>query len=204
MGFTFDPAFGQYRDSAGRLVSDATIRKALDQVLDAQSAAARDTTQRLLDGTISLAVWQATMMQQIKTVHLIGTAVAVGGWDRMGYEWTGWAGSQIKPQYQWLARFTYEVSTGVQKLDGTVLARAALYISAARSTHREAQRRLAAQRIVGEERRVLGVADHCRTCIQQARLGWQAFGTLKRIGDSECRTNCRCHFEFRAAPALAA
>lgn len=203
-GLTFDPVLGQYRDSAGRLVSDAAIRRALDQVLDAQSAAVRDLTEQLVNGTIALGLWQAQMMQSVKAVHLIGLAVANGGWSQLDQPAFGWVGQRIRVQYEFLRGFAGDLASGAQKLDGTAGARAAMYVQAARSTHREAQRRLAAQRAVGEERRVLGAADHCKTCLAQARLGWQDFGTLKRIGDSECRTNCRCHFEFRTAPALAA
>lgn len=160
----------------------------------------RDLTQNLTDGTIALGLWQAQMMTQIKQVHVVALAVAHGGWNQLDQSDFGWVGSQIKPQYQWLTRFSVEISVGSQKLDGSALARAQMYAQAARSTHREAQRRIAARRAVGEERRVLGRADHCKTCLQQAALGWQPFGTLKRIGDSECRTNCRCTWEFRVAP----
>lgn len=204
MRFTWDPETGRYTTADGKLVKESAIRSALDQVIDAQSATMRAHTQMLLDGTLGLAAWTMAMMSSIKTIHLVATATAVGGWRQMDPEWNGWAGSHIKPQYRWLIKFSVEISSGAQKLDGTLLARAAMYAAAARVTHREAQRRLSAQRIVGEERRRLGAADHCRTCIQQAKLSWQAFGTLKRIGDSECRSNCRCWFEFRATPAVAA
>lgn len=159
----------------------------------------RALTQQLLDGTLALATWELLMMQQIKQTHLVALAVAHGGWTQLDQADFGWVGAQIKPQYQYLAKFSVEVSTGAQKLDGTVLARAALYAAAARATHREAQRRLAAERAAGEERRRLGIADHCRTCLQQAKLSWQPFGSLRRIGDSECRVACRCWFEFRPA-----
>jgi hypothetical protein len=168
-------------------------------VIAAQAITMRDLTQQLIIGTLSLAAWQASMMQAVKAVHLVAVAVAHGGWNQLDQSDFGWVGSQIKPQYQWLARFSVEVSTGKQPLDGTATARAQMYAAAARSTHREAQRRIAAQRAVGEERRVLGQADHCRDCLSQAKLSWQPFGTLKRIGDSTCRSNCRCHFDFRAA-----
>jgi hypothetical protein len=48
-----------------------------------------------------------------------------------------------------------------------------------------------------EERRVLGVADHCPGCLEQAGLGWQPIGTLDEIGTEECGNNCRCEYEYR-------
>lgn len=203
-GFTFDPTIQRYRDSRGRLVADATVRAALDQVLDQQTQQVRDLSQRLLDGTIALGAWQLGMMQTIKQAHVVALATAHGGWEQVNQSDYGWVGSQIKPQYQYLRQFAQDLASGAQPMSGVVVARATLYVGAARVTHREAQRRIAAQRMVGEERRVLGVADHCRTCVQQAKLGWQPFGTLRRIGDSECRVNCRCVFQFTATPALVA
>jgi hypothetical protein len=204
-GFTFDPNFQRYRDSRGRLVADATVRAALDQVLAQQTQQVRDLSQQLLDGTIALGAWQLGMMQTIKQAHVVALATAHGGWEQLDQSAYGWVGAaQIKPQYQYLRQFAQDLASGVQPMNGVVVARATLYIGAARVTHREAQRRMAAQRMVGEERRVLGVADHCRTCVQQAKLGWQPFGTLKRIGDSECRVNCRCSVQFRSTPAQAA
>jgi hypothetical protein len=203
-GFTFDPVLGRYRDSRGRLVADATVRAALDQVLAAQAQQVRDLSQQLLDGTITLATWQVGMLQTIKQSHVVALAVAHGGWSQLDQSDFGWVGSQIKPQYQYLRQFAQDLASGAQPMNGVVVARATLYVGAARVTNREAQRRLAAQRVVGQERRVLGVADHCRTCVQQAQLGWQPFGSLRRIGDSECRVNCRCVFQFRATPVQSA
>jgi hypothetical protein len=164
----------------------------------------RDQTQSLIDGRLPLATWTVQMMASIKALHLTATAVAAGGWQQMDQSWFGWTGQQIRQQYRWLIKFSVEISTGAQKLDGTAVARSALYAAAARSTHRAALRRLAGFRAAGEERRVLGVADHCRTCLDQAKLKWQPFGTLRRIGDSECRINCRCWFEFRPGGGVAA
>lgn len=200
MAFTFDPITGQWRDTSGRTVPDATVRRALDTVIDGVGQSMRDLTQNLVDGTIALGLWQMQLMQMVKQVHLIGLAVAHGGWPNLTQSDFGWAGQRIREQYQYVLKFTLEVGSGAQKLDGTAAARSALYAQAARGTHREAQRRIAAQRAVGQERRVLGRADHCKTCLAQAKLGWQPFGTLKRIGDSECLVACRCHFEFRATP----
>jgi hypothetical protein len=200
--FAFDPSTGRYRAPNGRFVRDAAVVTALDAVITAQAGSMRDLTQQLVDGTITLALWQAQMMQSVKTVHLVGLALGNGGWRSLDQSDFGWVGQRIRDQYRYLIKFTVELGSGAQTLNGTAVARSALYAQAARGTHREAQRRLArAQMIAGEERRVLGVADHCKTCLEQAKLGWQPFGTLKRIGDSECRVNCHCRFEFRAEPA---
>lgn len=199
--YTFDSDDGRYRTDDGHLVRDDAVRRALDAVIAAQALTMRDLTQQMILGTLSLAAWQASMMQSIKAVHLVAVAVAHGGWNQLDQSDFGWVGSQIKPQYQWLARFSVEVSTGKQPLDGTASARAQMYASAARSTHREAQRRIGAQRAAGEEKSNLGQADHCKLCIQEARKGWQPFGTLLAIGRRTCLSNCRCWFTYRAESA---
>jgi hypothetical protein len=54
-----------------------------------------------------------------------------------------------------------------------------------------------------QERRRLGVAEHCRThgdlegCVELHDLGWQPIGSLPRLGQTPCRTNCKCHWQFR-------
>lgn len=199
MPFSWDSDLARFRDARGRLVPEQTIRRTLDQIIDAQAQSMRDTTQGLLTGTIMLADWQLQMMASVKALHLVATAVAHGGWNQLDQSDFGWAGQRIRAQYGFLRDFAAEIASGKQAVNGVVVARIALYAQSARATNREAQRRIARSRELDEERRVLGVADHCRTCLQQAKLGWQPFGTLRRIGDSECRVACRCHYEFRAA-----
>ena len=47
------------------------------------------------------------------------------------------------------------------------------------------------------ERRILGADDHkCPECIALARKGWRKYGTLTPIGDTVCKTNCKCRFEY--------
>lgn len=197
--FTFDLATGRYETADGRVVKEAAVRAALETVIDAQAEFMRQQTASLIAGTISLAGWEVQMLTVIKVTHLAGTAVAVGGWTQTDPLWRAWTAEQIRPQFDYLIRFTVELGTGRQPLNGSASSRAAMYAAAARATNREAQRRMAAQRMIGEERRNLGAADHCRTCVAQAKLAWQPFGTLRRIGDSECRSNCRCWFTFQSA-----
>jgi len=60
-------------------------------------------------------------------------------------------------------------------------------------------------RIAGwtEERRRLGIADHCSGegatpgCIELAGASWRPIGTLPKIGEALCKTNCKCSFQYR-------
>jgi hypothetical protein len=109
----------------------------------------------------------------------------------------GRVGSITKKQYAFLQRFAIDIETGKQKLNGNFLRRAGMYADASRGTGQDVARVEASKKGLTEERRIRFPGDSCETCVEQAKLKWQPLGALNRIGDSECRTNCRCVFEFR-------
>lgn len=183
--------------STGRFVTNSQIKGALEGMVDASKRNINGLSQSLLDGDISLAEWRASMMAEIKTMHTAAAAAKRGGWAQMSQSDWGWTGSKIKAQYQYLERFAQQILDGTQKLDGRVLTRANLYGMAQRGTFEEMGRRLAFNAGYTEERRVLGAAEHCDGCVEQAGQGWQPLGTLDPIGGEECRTNCQCEFEYR-------
>ena len=52
---------------------------------------------------------------------------------------------------------------------------------------------------LGEARRILGKAEHCRHCPVYAAMGWVPLSELiLPTQKCECRTNCQCTVEFRA------
>lgn len=202
MPFAFSPETGRFRDlTTGRLLPDAVVRRALDTVLDAQIATMRALSQGLIDGTITLTTWQASMMAEIKAGHLVGTSVAVGGWNAMDQSDFGWTGQRIRQQYGFLRGFAGDIAAGRQKLDGSLLSRAELYGHAARATHRAAQRRLAKGRGLEEEKNQLGAADHCGGCLNETSRGWVRLGTLVPCGSRQCLTRCHCVLTYRMRPA---
>ena len=201
MPFSFDPTTGRYRDAAGRFVPDQSIRRALDVVLDAQAQTMRLLSQQLMDGTIMLADWQLAMMQATKAVHLVGTAVAHGGWSQLDQSDFGWAGQRIRTQYSYLNRFAADIASGRQNLDGTLLARSELYAQAGRATHRAAERRLATKRGLAEEKNLLGAADHCAGCLAETARGWVKIGTLVPCGSRDCLVRCHCSLTYRTVQA---
>jgi hypothetical protein len=206
VAFTFAAVAGRYRDaSTGALVPEASIRKALDQVLSGSAQSMRGVTQLLIDGNLSLAAWQATMMREIKSAHLVGAALGYGGWASMDQSDFGWTGQRIRSQYSYLRGFAQDIAAGRQRLDGAALSRATMYADAARQTHRAAQARLALRYGAMEERNVLGVADHCRGCLDATSRGWVGVGELPPPGTRNCLSRCHCSLEFRMrVPAMAA
>lgn len=201
MPFSFDDSLGRYRDGSGRFVREAAIRSALDTVISAQAAAMRATTQSLLDGRLSLADWQGSMMQSIKQGHLIGLAVAGGGWNNLDQSDFGWVGQRVRQQYAYLRDFAAQIASGKQPLNGVVLARAEMYAHAARQTHRAAQRRAAQKRGMEQERNQLGAADHCSGCLTETARGWQPIGSLIPCGSRQCLARCHCTLIYRTKAA---
>lgn len=202
MTFTWDAATGRYRLEDGRFVREDAVRRALDAVLNAQSATMRAATQQLIDGGMPLAAWQAQMMQAVKTVHLVGTATAVGGWQQMDDSWNGWTGQRIRAQYRFLAGFAADLASGRQPLNGAALTRIGMYAEAARSTHRAAQSRLAERRGMDQERNQLGSADHCAGCLSATAAGWVEIGTLVPCGSRNCLSRCRCSIQYKMAQTM--
>lgn len=181
----------------GRFVPRGQIKGALEGLVDSGKVNVRALSQSLLDGDISLAQWRAGMMQEIKVMHTASTAAARGGWAQMSASDWGYTGSKIKAQYKYLENFAQQIASGKQKLDGRLLVRADLYSQAPRGSFEEMVRRMMVNKGLTEERRVLGAAEHCEGCLEQAGLGWQPINTLDPIGAEECRTHCQCEFEYR-------
>jgi hypothetical protein len=196
--YTYDPVSGRYRSrGTGRYVSGVEIRGALDVAIDAAAKDMRAVSEQLRAGAISLAEWQLAMERGIKNMHVASGAAAKGGWAQMSQSDWGRVGKEIQRQYEYLRTFAEQIATGRQKLNGQFLSRAEMYVQSARTTFHEIERREQERHGMDEERRERHSRDSCPTCVDQARLGWQPIGTLRRIGDSECRTRCRCGFVFR-------
>ena len=180
-----------------RFVSGEAIRDALNEVIDIAKERIDADSLALQQGTISLAEWQTRMAQHTKQIHIVSAASARGGWAQMTPADWGATGGALKRQFAFLQNFALDIQRGVQKLGGNFIRRARMYGNAARRTYENIKRRASQAAGNTEERRVLGVADHCPDCVEFAGRGWQPIGTLPPIGDSVCKVNCRCLFEFR-------
>ncbi len=183
--------------SSGRFVSRAQVRTALDQAILSAQGGIREVSQSLVDGNISLATWQTVMAHEIKLIHLASGATAAGGWAQLTQSDYGRIGQALRQQYAYLQNFALQIESGAWPLNGSLVTRALMYGEAGRGTFEEFQRAYARANGLTQERRRLGAAEHCNDCVRFANLGWRPIGYLPRIGQSQCRTNCKCTFEFR-------
>lgn len=186
--------------TTGRFVKRQVIRDQLDLVIDASSQVMRAISQQLRDGEIGLAEWQISMMQQIKTTHLASGAMQKGGWQQMTQSDFGRVGRIVRNEYGHLRDLAELIASGEQKLDGTLLRRAALYGQQGRPTYLTFWDGTAIQRGFDEERSILQPAEHCSECVSEDAKGFRKIGQkngMIPIGRRICRSNDRCIKEYR-------
>ena len=191
--FAYNAKSRRYKDVAsGRYISAQQVRSAVDTIIDAESEKIRGIAQSLVDGQINLAEFQIQTSALLKNLHVSMGIAACGGVNAVSEKDLGYIGSLIKEQYKYLRSMSKQIKNGQQPLDGTLVARSALYTQAARAIFEDVQSRVAESAGCTEEKSILAPADHCSQCVSEAAKGWVAIGTLIPIGSRLCRTNCRC------------
>lgn len=187
----------QYRDlNTGRFASWQSVRNSVDDYIGKSAQRIDGLSTQLRNGEINVAEWQQGMRNEIKIGNRSSGMIGKGGRANMTQSDWGRIGQRIRSQYEYLDNFANDIATGRIPLDGRINARAKLYAEADRGTFEQVRR--ADERASGrtEEMRVLHAAEHCDDCIEAAGH-WAAIGTLPAIGDSACRSNCRCTFQYR-------
>lgn len=204
--YVWDPGARRYIHLLSRrYVPFTQIRaQAIEPLILHTKGQMRALSAQLAAGDRSLAEWQQGMLNLIKPAH-VATALAVnGGEENSSPVDTKKIAALILFYLLLFQNFAEELETGRQVLNGRLLVRSDLYASSARSIFEE-MRRHGMSLYVGalRERRVLGLAEHCRTdkhrkgCVELAKMDWQRINSLPRLGDTPCWTNCKCRFEFQ-------
>lgn len=195
--YQYDPRSRRYRNrTTGRYLSASDVRSAVDTIIDSQALKMRDLAQRLADGELALSDWQVQSAALLKALHVALGLAANGGLANTSASDLGYLASQIKEQYKYLNKMALQIRKGEQPLDGTLVSRAALYAQAGREIYENMVGRAARNAGMTRERSVLGPADHCGPCVDEAAKGWQPIGSLIPIGQRQCLANCRCSMEY--------
>jgi hypothetical protein len=207
----WDAAKKQYYDAGtGKYINALDLRnKAIEPFLLRVKIAMREIDAKLQSRSISLAEWQTQMAQIVKSSQIAAALVAVGGTPNISDIDRAGIAVSVFAILEFLRDFANDIESGKQNINGTLLSRTDLYANATRDAYEEARRNalIAGAIITGavlRERRVLdSQANHCTTdggllgCVELAAKGWQPIGSLPRLYETPCRTNCKCHFEYK-------
>lgn len=196
--YQWDPAIARFRDPVtGRYITRDAVRKVLDELIVKSQARITVASNALRSGAMDITTWEAAMRAEIKSSHLASLALSRGGWNQLTSADFGRAGARIKSQYQYLAKFATEVTSGAQRTDGTFMARARLYAASARPAFHIEMGDQLQQLGYSEERNILHPAEHCGLCVDMTGLGWVPIRTLVPIGERTCLGNDRCSVAYR-------
>lgn len=196
--YTWDRSAGRYKGPNGRFVAEPKVRLWLDAALDVASGRIDGLANALRSGTLDPISWEVAMRREVKSVALYSAAAAKGGWAQMSDADYGRVGQYVREQYGYLNQFYRDVRTGKQALDGRLNARAQLYGQAGRPLYHRME--IAEKKLRGmtQRKNVRYKGDSCRGCEEATARGWVDIDdkTIPEIGQRECRTRCRCRWEF--------
>lgn len=152
----------------------------------------------LKSGAITIAEWEAAMRDMLREQYIAAMELAKGGREFVTQSDWGYMGSALKKQYEYLGNFANDIASNPDKwLNGRLNARMGLYQESGYAALQDFTRRERIEQGFDEEARILGEAEHCPGCLEQAGKGWQPIGTLDPIGAEECLTRCKCVFDYR-------
>ena len=196
--YRWDANTQRYRDArTGTFAPQRTVTMLLNRQITVAQKEMRSLGQQLVEGKLDVTEWRDATREQLRVIHATQSAKAVGSFDQMTQVEWGRVGGKLRYQYERLEKFAGEIDDGAQPLDGRFTQRVEMYAKSGFATYEETRRDGARDAGMTEERRILGNAEHCDDCVEYAARGWVPIGTLPRIGQSQCRVNCRCEFEYR-------
>lgn len=141
--------------------------------------------------------WYEAMKRTVVRSHIQATIAGKGGILRTRLSDWRTAARQIQQELTYLRQFAQDVAAGSLSA-AQIAARSALYSNHAQVSFWAARDAGQKQQGFTQERRVLGLAEHCPDCVGYASRGWVPIGTLPSPGDgSVCRANCKCVKEYR-------
>lgn len=177
-----------------RRVPAATVLAQLDQVMTGLENEARAAS---LDRMVPVDEWALRMAGISVTSALVAGAFAAGGWSQLALV-RGDVEEHLASEIGYLDAFADDVAAGRVPRDGRFVRRAILYGAAGWGLYMLLRGRAARRRGYGEERSILDPgAEHCQECVGESDRDWQPLGSLIPVGSRQCRSGCRCRFEYR-------
>lgn len=203
-GFVWNPKLARYQVLTGGYGQKPGTMVARKKVLGLLEVKVEESRQRLQSlttdfqaGRLTAEEWQRAFAGQLKTLYLQSAALGAGGWDRLGFADFGRTGGYLKAEYRRLTGFAQAVIDG-KLSEAQALARARMYAGKAAGMYWSTETAAMIKAGKTEERRVLGVAEHCDPCVDMANEGWQPIGHFEEPGThADCWGHCQCGKEYR-------
>ena len=184
----------------GQAVPEAVVRRNMNAVASRASRDMGDTTRRLQQGDVSLQYWHDDGADKLRRLYWLAAVMAFGGVGRgVPAQERYLVVPLIAQQLRFWSGLAQEIATSEEVLRSRAFARGIMYGRGGSAVYQNARRAFHGRVLrYDQERRILGIVEkHCPDCPSIAQRGWVALGTLPAIGDSACRSNCACYFEFR-------
>jgi len=144
------------------------------------------------------------MLESQRSACLDASYLPRGGGEFGNQADYGYDGSSLKKQYGYLDQFAADIAADpVKWKTGRLDNRMRQYQQSGYTALEDFKARDVKLAGWTQERRKLGVADHCSGegatpgCIELAGMGWRPIGALPKIGEALCVNNCKCSFEYR-------
>lgn len=196
--YEYDPETGKYRYvGSGYAVSSNRLLKDIDIITNAGNTQIRELSLKLVNNQITLEYWYNQMQKIMKALYLDTWLVNIGGKQNfVGVQKTYFA-EFVQKQFLYLDRLLIQIQSGQQPLNGRFVTRAQMYANHTRAIYQNKKLLQMMELEYQYARRVRTAKESCPDCIHEARRGWTRIENVVPIGDTVCRSNCKCHFLYK-------
>lgn len=188
---------------SGRQLFTRVWMTRLEKAIERTRSAMANDALHLRNGRITLDQFSDNMRQHITALYTAAGVLGAGGFGNVSPEVLSRIDKKIHQQFMYLDRFIADVNqrmvTG-QSITPADIRRAGSYANSARDTFWTTRQQVLVDQFgteVIEEKRIRTASESCPDCVEFAGLPWSPIGTLPSIGDSQCKSNCRCYFAYR-------
>lgn len=198
--FEFDTRSQRFRytsgASKGRFAPLEAVTNLTQKAIDHQRVIADELCEKLFDGALRLSEWETKAATLIRTTSIWQYSIGSGGIGRLTQKDYGIVGAQLRREYLYLRRFTYQIQQG-ELTKAQIRSRLGLYFEKTYTLYERG--RMESHKAAGYqwEKRITTAKESCADCLYWESIGVVAIGTLPTPGNqSSCLSNCRCTLRF--------
>ena len=183
-----------------RRITRREVRAEIDKLLQEVEKTAARYGKSLQSSDVSLAEFESSMRELLRSAHIVAASVGRGGRDLMTLSDWGKVGAKIAWQNRYLEKFARKIERGTLS-EASIANRAKSYSSAIfvsfSDTYQKAQTEFVED---GKNpilaRLVTNSQESCAECASDEAEGWMSVDDMKEIGTRICGDFCLCDIEF--------